>query len=82
MIGLCGDWMWKEDQIDKVSSEIEESCVKLMTAPEICPMILIAIVAAIGEGEGFGRGRGFAARVGLVPRQNSTGCWAVLGQFA
>lgn len=79
LIGLYGDWLWLDDRIETVSKEIElisrteENCVNVMTIPGIGPMISTAMVAAIGTGEAFGRGRDFAAWVGLVPRQFSTG---------
>jgi len=79
LIGLYGDWIWVDDRIDKVSQETEEisrteeNCVNVMTVPGIGPMISTAMVAAIGEGEAFDRRRDFAAWVGLVPRQYSTG---------
>ena len=88
LIGLYGDWMWMDDRIDKVSREIEEisrseeNCVNVMTVPGIGPMISTAMVAAIGEGEAFDRGRDFAAWVGLVPRQYSTGGRTVLGRIS
>ena len=88
LIGLYGDWMWMDDRIDKVSTEIEEisqteeNCVNVMTVPGIGPMISTAMVAAIGEGEAFDRGRDFAAWVGLVPRQYSTGGRTVLGRIS
>jgi transposase len=41
--------------------------------PGIGPILATAIVAAIGSGAGFRKGRNFAARLGLVPRQHSTG---------
>lgn len=87
LIGLYGDWMWMDDRIDTVSKEIElisrteENCVNVMTIPGIGPMISTAMVAAIGTGEAFGRGRDFAAWVGLVPRQYSTGGRTVLGRI-
>ena len=87
LIGLYGDWMWMDDRIDKVSAEIEEisrteeNCVNVMTVPGIGPMISTAMVAAVGEGEAFDRGRDFAAWVGLVPRQYSTGGRTVLGRI-
>ena len=75
-----GDWIWLDDRIDKVSSEIEEisrvpkrTAVNVMTIPGIGPMISTAMVAAVVKGEAFDRGRDFAAWVGLVPRQYSTG---------
>ena len=87
LIGLYGDWMWMDDRIDTVSKEIElisrteENCVNVMTIPGIGPMISTAMVAAIGTGEAFNRGRDFAAWVGLVPRQYSTGGRTVLGRI-
>ena len=88
LIGLYGDWMWMDDRIEKVSAEIEdisrieENCVNVMTVPGIGPMISTAMVAAIGQGEAFDRGRDFAAWVGLVPRQYSTGGRTVLGRIS
>ena len=37
------------------------------------PVVATAIVAAIGNGAAFGKGRDFAAWLGIVPRQYSTG---------
>ena len=88
LIGLYGDWMWMDDRIDKVSKEIEEisrteeNCINVMTIPGIGPMISTAMVAAIGEGEAFDRGRDFAAWVGLVPQQYSTGGRTILGRIS
>ena len=87
LIGLYGDWLWLDDRIETVSKEIEqisrteENCINVMTVPGIGPMISTAMVAAIGTGEAFGRGRDFAAWVGLVPRQYSTGGRTVLGRI-
>lgn len=87
LIGLYGDWLWLDDRIETVSNEIEqisrteENCINVMTVPGIGPMISTALVAAIGTGEAFGRGRDFAAWVGLVPRQYSTGGRTVLGRI-
>lgn len=44
----------------------------------IGPMISTAMVAAIGKGEAFDRGLDFAAWVGLVPTQYSTGGRTIL----
>ncbi len=44
-----------------------------MTVPGIGPIISSATVAAIGTGDVFSKGRDFAAWLGLVPRQISTG---------
>ena len=52
-----------------------------MTIPGIGPMISTAMVAAVGIGEAFDKGRDFAAWVGLVPRQFSTGGRTILGRI-
>jgi transposase len=88
LIGLYGDWLWLDDRIDAVSKEIEEisrteeHCADLMSVPGIGPMISTAMVAAVGKGEAFDRGRDFAAWIGLVPRQYSTGGRTVLGRIS
>jgi len=53
-----------------------------MSVPGIGPIIATGIVAAIGRGEAFERGRDFAAWLGLVPRQHSTGGRTVLGRIS
>jgi transposase len=40
------------------------------------------MVAAIGAGDGFAKGRDFAAWLGLVPKQFSTGDRTVLGKIS
>jgi hypothetical protein len=44
-----------------------------MTVPGIGPIIASAMVAAMGNGAAFAKGRDFAAWLGLVPKQMSTG---------
>jgi transposase len=45
----------------------------LATIPGIGPIIATAMAAMVAEPSGFRSGREFAAWLGLVPRQNSTG---------
>jgi transposase len=45
----------------------------MQAIPGVGPVTATAIVAAIGNGCAFGKGRDFAAWIGLVPRQYSTG---------
>lgn len=52
------------------------NCGKVMSTPGIRPMITTAMVAAIGAGDGF------AAWVGVVPKQYSTGGSTVLGRIS
>ena len=88
LIGLYEDCLWLDERIETVSREIAEiaaaepNCGKVMSIPGIGPMISTAMVAAIGTGDGFDRGRDFAAWVGLVPRQYSTGGRTVLGRIS
>jgi transposase len=53
-----------------------------MSVPGIGPIISSATVAAIGTGDTFGKGRDFAAWLGLVPKQISTGDRAILGNIS
>jgi transposase len=46
----------------------DAGCERLMSVPGIGPIILSAMVAAIGAGDAFNKGREFAAWLGLVPR--------------
>ena len=48
-------------------------CQRLMTVPGIGPLTATALVAAVSNATAFKNGRQFAAWVGLVPRQHSTG---------
>ncbi len=87
IIGLQHDWIWLDERIKmtpleiKTVSETEASCQRLMTIPGIGLLISTAMVAAIGKGEAFNRGRDFAAWLGLVPRQHSTGGRTVVGRI-
>jgi len=48
-------------------------CQRLMTIPGIGPLTATALVAAVSDANAFKNGRQFAAWLGLVPRQHSTG---------
>jgi len=88
IVGLYEDWLWLDERIETITSEIEEiskseaNCQRLMSVPGIGPIISTAVVAAIGTGEAFGRGRDFGAWLGLVPRQYSTGGRPILGRIS
>lgn len=66
-------------QIVKLDAEIRqrakenEVARRLMTIPGIGPLIATAIATLAPPAETFRRGRDFAAWLGLVPRQHSTG---------
>ena len=48
-------------------------CQRLETIPGIGPLTATALIAAVSETSAFKNGRQFAAWLGLVPRQHSTG---------
>jgi transposase len=50
-----------------------ESCQRIAAIPGVGPKTATAIVAAAGNGAEFSNGRHFAAWLGLVPRQHSSG---------
>jgi transposase len=85
---LTGDWRRLDERIEGLSSEIEvlarqdAGCERLMSVPGIGPIISSAIVAAIGGGDAFSKGCDFAAWLGLVPRQISTGDRTILGKIS
>jgi transposase len=86
--GLAGDWRRLDERIESLSGEIADlasrdaGCERLMSVPGIGPLISSAMVAAIGTGDGFSKGRDFAAWLGLVPKQISTGDRTILGKIS
>ncbi len=80
MIGmLWEEWKTVQGQIDELTDGLEQiadgdaACRRIRQIPGIGPIVATAIVAAIGNGAAFRKGREFAAWLGLVPRQYSTG---------
>jgi transposase len=82
---LIDDWRRFDQRVADITREVEElakqdeHCKCLMAVPGIGPMTASAIVAAIGDGAAFTKGRDFAAWLGLVPKQISTGDRTILG---
>jgi transposase len=76
---LWDEWKLVEQQIEKLNLELERicaadaGCTRIRQIPGIGPVVATAIVAAIGNGAAFRKGRDFAAWLGIVPRQYSTG---------
>jgi transposase len=85
---LAGDWHRLDERIAGLSAQIEAiaredaGCARLMSVPGIGPIISSAMVAAIGGGDAFSKGRDFAAWLGLVPKQISTGDRTILGKIS
>jgi transposase len=86
--GLAEDWRRLDQRIEHLSGEItalahqDAGCKRLVSVPGIGPIISSAMVAAIGTGDAFSKGRDFAAWLGLVPKQISTGDRTILGKIS
>src|ERR687885_1904624 len=61
-----------QEQLEGLATTHPE-CQRLMTIPGIGPITATALVAAVGNVGVFKNGRQFAAWLGLVPKQHSTG---------
>ena len=61
-----------DNEIDRTSRE-NEACGRLEEVPGIGRLTASALVATVGNGKAFKSGRQFAAWLGLVPRQYSSG---------
>ena len=76
---LWSEWKLVEQQIEELNDELERisasdaGCTRIRQIPGIGPVVATAIVASIGNGAAFRKGRDFAAWLGIVPRQYSTG---------
>jgi transposase len=68
-----------QEKIDVLDEQIEsvyrtsESCQRVAAVEGIGPLTATALVAAMSDGKAFKNGRQFAAWLGLVPRQHSSG---------
>jgi transposase len=76
---LVDEWRSLGERIDRLTKELETlaeidpAAARIGEIPGVGPIIATATVAAIDNGAAFKRGRDFAAWLGLVPYQHSTG---------
>ena len=83
---LAGQLEEVELRIDEIDTQIaawhkaNPACQRLAAVPGIGPLVAAAIVATVPDPTVFRSGREFAAWLGLVPRQNSTGGKTRLGR--
>src|SRR5882724_4806797 len=76
---LYEEWLGLEERLAYYSGQLEAMgqahpvCRRLLTIPGIGPLTATALVAAVNDATHFKNGRQFAAWLGLVPRQHSTG---------
>lgn len=59
-------------KVQQLSSS-NPTCKRLQDIEGVGPITALAIIALVGDGVGFKNGRHFAAYLGLVPRQHSSG---------
>lgn len=76
-----------QQEIDRLEKEISAfsqttpECEQLQTIPGVGPIIAATVFSTIGAGQEFKNGREFAAYLGIVPKQNSTGGKTTLGHI-
>lgn len=74
-----------DEQIQRIEQRItewrrgDEACCRISEIPGVGLLTATAAVAVIGNAQAFRSGREFAAYLGLVPRQNSSGGKVKLG---
>ena len=76
---LHEEWLALEQHLTYDHEQLEAicradpACQRLLTVPGVGPLTATALVAAVSDATHFKNGRQFAAWLGLVPRQHSTG---------
>src|SRR5262249_7306980 len=84
LIGMeaCSGAHYIGRQLAALGHDVRLIPAQVMTVPGVGPIVSSAVVAAIGNGAGFTQGREFAAWLGLVPKQESTGDRTILGKIS
>jgi len=88
LLPLIAQLRASETQIDALDAEIlswhqaSDTSRRLATIPGIGPVIASALAASVPDASAFASGRQFAAWLGLVPRQSSTGGKPRLGRIS
>jgi transposase len=76
---MVDEWLQIEVDIEKLDQETacfaarDAACQRLLAVPGVGPLTATAMIAAVGNGAAFSKGRQFAAWLGLVPKQVTTG---------
>jgi transposase len=76
-VALEGQIAFYQEKLETLATTHPE-CQRLMTIPGIGPITATALVAAVSDVGVFKNGRQFAAWLGLVPKQHSTGGQSLL----
>ena len=88
MLPLVEQYRLLQDQILDLDRQVlawhrsSDVSKRLATIPGIGPLTASALVASVGDASHFKNGRSFAAFIGLVPRQSSTGGKERLGRIS
>ena len=88
MMPLVEQYRLLQDQILDLDRQVlawhrsSDVSKRLATIPGIGPLTASALVASVGDASHFKNGRSFAAFIGLVPRQSSTGGKQRLGRIS
>lgn len=61
------------DEVLKRTAHENDACQRLVAIPGVGPLTATALIATVGNGLAFRKGREFAAWIGVVPREHSTG---------
>jgi transposase len=84
LLGLHSHFNYLDGQVKTLDKEVEcqaaedDLASRLMTMPCVGPITSTALAAELGDGKQFKCGRNYAASIGLVPKQHSTGDKTVL----
>ncbi|PPK37164.1 IS110 family transposase [Pseudomonas laurylsulfatiphila] len=84
LMRLHGHFCYLDEQVKTSDKDLEcqaaedDLAARLMTMPCVGPITSSALAAELGDGKQFKCGRGYAASIGLVPKQHSTGGQTVL----
>ncbi|MCP1415877.1 transposase [Pseudomonas laurylsulfativorans] len=76
---LHGHFNYLDGQVQVLNKDVEcqaaedDLSMRLMTMPCVGPITSTVLAAELGDGKQFKCGRGYAASIGLVPKQHSTG---------
>jgi transposase len=80
--GLLQDQILELDRQVMAWHKSNEASRRLATIPGIGPLAASALVASVGDASNFKNGRSFAAFIGLVPKQSSSGGKERLGRIS
>src|SRR5699024_6354055 len=79
LAGLAADLRMLDERVTSLDQQIKRQvqadpvAQRLLTLRGVGPLVASALASALGDGRAFANGRDFAASLGLVPGQHSTG---------